>query len=315
MDKQGKPGVTSEVCKFCCASNRFFLSSSIQLPLQASRTASSSVTIPTLPPKPRITRLGLSARTSPHVSPRSGGEDEGNKSPRTNAHSEDKSPRAHVHSEDADPTGCTSPNSERRRVLPPLPPSPRSKPSSSSNSNVSNSSNNISSNSNNSNSNSNNNIAPTIQAPTPSPPGSVWREARAGNQNSNWRSSVTLSATAPLLMGKNSRSAARLAAADVEEEVDASPPDEAKAAEQLYTWGLKGITKGKRPQPVPINTLEFAESVKTVCCGAHHFVLLTSLKRCFTWGKGSHGQLGHGETLTVTEVRLTKCIHISYLHT
>lgn len=65
---------------------------------------------------------------------------------------------------------------------------------------------------------------------------------------------------------------------------------------QLYCWGVKGVASDKTPAPVLLTTLLSGESVVSIACGAHHVIMCTDLHRVWSWGKGTQGQLGHGDT-------------------
>ncbi|CAI8600625.1 unnamed protein product [Vicia faba] len=51
---------------------------------------------------------------------------------------------------------------------------------------------------------------------------------------------------------------------------------------------------GKVPTLVQDKLL--GEFVEEISCGAHHVAVLTSRREVYTWGKGSNGRLGHGDT-------------------
>ncbi|GAU26567.1 hypothetical protein TSUD_266810 [Trifolium subterraneum] len=58
------------------------------------------------------------------------------------------------------------------------------------------------------------------------------------------------------------------------------------------------------------------EFVEEISCGAHHVAVLTSKKELYTWGKGSNGRLGHGDTedkKSPTLVVALKDRHIKYI--
>ena len=69
----------------------------------------------------------------------------------------------------------------------------------------------------------------------------------------------------------------------------------------LYTFGedetgklgLTGSQLDDTSRPQPVTTLEGDKYVK-VSCGARYTVSVTKHGKCYTWGDGSHGQLGHG---------------------
>ncbi len=122
---------------------------------------------------------------------------------------------------------------------------------------------------------------------------------------SSWRSSLTQSATAPLVGTRQFDAEDERdgnAAVDTGDEVADATGDEDPAAnvavevlaaeksgpeqlQQLYTWGITGIGAGKTPTPVRLPSLQMGERVQSVACGAYHCILITSLRRCFSWGK------------------------------
>jgi alpha-tubulin suppressor-like RCC1 family protein len=58
------------------------------------------------------------------------------------------------------------------------------------------------------------------------------------------------------------------------------------------------------------------EFVEEISCGAHHVAVLTSKSELYTWGKGSNGRLGHGDTddkKSPTLVVALKDRHIKYI--
>ncbi|KAJ3434582.1 regulator of chromosome condensation [Anaeramoeba flamelloides] len=69
---------------------------------------------------------------------------------------------------------------------------------------------------------------------------------------------------------------------------------------EVYTWGgglsnfLGHKQNNKRPIPHIIPNFENIDAVK-IACGAQHTVLLTSKGVVYSWGRGSDGQLGHGD--------------------
>ncbi|MCO5557417.1 hypothetical protein L7F22_010981 [Adiantum nelumboides] len=72
------------------------------------------------------------------------------------------------------------------------------------------------------------------------------------------------------------------------------------ASGQVYTMGSSvfgqlgdPLAKGKTPKLVEGKLWE--AFVEEIACGAHHVVALTSKTDIYTWGKGSNGQLGHGD--------------------
>ncbi|KAJ4833003.1 hypothetical protein Tsubulata_001680 [Turnera subulata] len=72
------------------------------------------------------------------------------------------------------------------------------------------------------------------------------------------------------------------------------------ASGHVFTMGatsygqLGNGSDGKVPHLVQDKLV--GEFVEQVFCGAHHVVVLTARSEVFSWGKGSNGQLGHGDT-------------------
>lgn len=57
--------------------------------------------------------------------------------------------------------------------------------------------------------------------------------------------------------------------------------------------GLSGTQLNETRIPQPLPSLKNDKYTK-VACGARHTVALTEYGVCYSWGDGSHGQLGHG---------------------
>ncbi len=72
--------------------------------------------------------------------------------------------------------------------------------------------------------------------------------------------------------------------------------DESAENKQLYMWREKIA-------PVPLTSLRANESVTMVSSGVGHTVFLTDSRRVYTFGNGSHGQLGHGTTASFEQPR------------
>ncbi|PIN24088.1 putative protein, contains RCC1 domain [Handroanthus impetiginosus] len=73
-----------------------------------------------------------------------------------------------------------------------------------------------------------------------------------------------------------------------------------KTSGQVYTMGStvhgqlgSPSTDGKTPTCVRCNITD--SCVEQIACGSHHLAVLTSKGEVFTWGKGTNGQLGHGD--------------------
>ncbi|KAL3570035.1 hypothetical protein D5086_027284 [Populus alba] len=86
---------------------------------------------------------------------------------------------------------------------------------------------------------------------------------------------------------------------------EAKRDEEESKQQQIWSWGAgtEGqLGTGKLedeylPQLLHLPFLSSAESISTLACGGAHVIALTSGGRVFTWGRGTTGQLGHGEML------------------
>ncbi|GAV75320.1 RCC1 domain-containing protein/RCC1_2 domain-containing protein [Cephalotus follicularis] len=75
--------------------------------------------------------------------------------------------------------------------------------------------------------------------------------------------------------------------------------------EEVWSWGAgtegqlgTGRTEDEHsPQLLHLPCLSSAAPLSMLACGGAHVVALTSGGRVLTWGRGTSGQLGHGETL------------------
>lgn len=65
---------------------------------------------------------------------------------------------------------------------------------------------------------------------------------------------------------------------------------------QCYVWGIIGRMVRTVPKPPKLDTLGDL-NVKSVHGGADHFLLLTETGVVFSWGTGTHGALGLGDTM------------------
>ena len=48
--------------------------------------------------------------------------------------------------------------------------------------------------------------------------------------------------------------------------------------------------------------------VKQICCGGQHASALTEASQVYTWGRGTFGRLGHGNTAMVKQPRLIESL-------
>ncbi|KAI3452828.1 hypothetical protein Pfo_009491 [Paulownia fortunei] len=69
---------------------------------------------------------------------------------------------------------------------------------------------------------------------------------------------------------------------------------------QVYTMGStvhgqlgSPVADGKTPTCVGVNITDTC--VEEIACGSYHVAVLTSKAKVYTWGKGTNGQLGHGD--------------------
>lgn len=65
-----------------------------------------------------------------------------------------------------------------------------------------------------------------------------------------------------------------------------------------YSWGLKpSLGAGNIDSNEPLKIDYFSENnirIRDISCGSHHTLVLTEDNKVYSWGKGSEGQLGHG---------------------
>ncbi|KAJ6761042.1 hypothetical protein OIU79_025809 [Salix purpurea] len=86
---------------------------------------------------------------------------------------------------------------------------------------------------------------------------------------------------------------------------EAKRDEEESKQQQIWSWGAgtEGqLGTGKLedeylPQLLHLPFLSSAGSISTLACGGAHAIALTSVGTVFTWGRGTTGQLGHGEML------------------
>ncbi|GJP73551.1 hypothetical protein CLOP_g4251 [Closterium sp. NIES-67] len=60
--------------------------------------------------------------------------------------------------------------------------------------------------------------------------------------------------------------------------------------------GQLGNAQADGHLPALVSGPPLFKQVEQIACGSHHTAALTAASDLFTWGKGSHGQLGHGDT-------------------
>ncbi|CAK7327262.1 unnamed protein product [Dovyalis caffra] len=61
-------------------------------------------------------------------------------------------------------------------------------------------------------------------------------------------------------------------------------------------YGQLGNASSNGKNPCLVQDRLVGEFVEEISCGAYHIAVLTSRSEVFTWGRGSNGQLGHGDT-------------------
>ncbi|KAL9307416.1 putative regulator of chromosome condensation 1/beta-lactamase-inhibitor protein II [Arabidopsis thaliana] len=79
--------------------------------------------------------------------------------------------------------------------------------------------------------------------------------------------------------------------------------------EQVWSWGAGtdgqlGTTKLQDELLPQLLSLTSLPSISMLACGGAHVIALTSGGKVFTWGRGSSGQLGHGDILNITLPKL-----------
>ncbi|KAL2325740.1 hypothetical protein Fmac_024798 [Flemingia macrophylla] len=62
------------------------------------------------------------------------------------------------------------------------------------------------------------------------------------------------------------------------------------------TYGQLGNPMSDGKVPILVRDKLVGEFVEEISCGAHHVAVLTSRSELYTWGRGSNGRLGHGDT-------------------
>ncbi|KAJ9172144.1 hypothetical protein P3X46_015420 [Hevea brasiliensis] len=83
-------------------------------------------------------------------------------------------------------------------------------------------------------------------------------------------------------------------------------PEELKLQQRVWSWGAGTdgqLGTGKLedehlPQVLHLTPLSSAAPISTLACGGAHVIVLSSAGKVLTWGRGTSGQLGHGEMLS-----------------
>lgn len=81
---------------------------------------------------------------------------------------------------------------------------------------------------------------------------------------------------------------------------------------QLYTWGGNsmhqlGLGGGEKKTAIPKRVAAlYGKPVVSVSCGSSHTACLTEMGRVYTWGAGTSGALGHGQTADQITPRLVE---------
>ncbi|CAA7036186.1 unnamed protein product [Microthlaspi erraticum] len=78
--------------------------------------------------------------------------------------------------------------------------------------------------------------------------------------------------------------------------------DEEEEVEQVWSWGAGtdgqlGTAKLEDEHLPQLLSLTSLASISTLACGGAHVIALTSGGKVLSWGRGSSGQLGHGDIL------------------
>ncbi|KAG7598177.1 Regulator of chromosome condensation RCC1 [Arabidopsis suecica] len=79
--------------------------------------------------------------------------------------------------------------------------------------------------------------------------------------------------------------------------------------QQVWSWGAGtdgqlGTAKLQDELLPQLLSLTSLPSISMLACGGAHVIALTSDGKVFTWGRGSSGQLGHGDILNITLPKL-----------
>jgi len=91
----------------------------------------------------------------------------------------------------------------------------------------------------------------------------------------------------------------------------------------LFTWGCNEngqLGQGDRMKkcvPTPVGGMLAKRHVHMMACGYDHALALTTAREVFTWGRNSHGQLGHGvgqpDSLFPMELRVMSGLDIKVM--
>ncbi|CAN1151391.1 Ultraviolet-B receptor UVR8 [Linum perenne] len=85
--------------------------------------------------------------------------------------------------------------------------------------------------------------------------------------------------------------------------------------EEIWSWGAGTdgqLGTGKLedellPQLLRLSSVAAAGPISMLACGGAHVIALTTGGRVLTWGRGTSGQLGHGDTANCLEPKLVNC--------
>ncbi|KAK8956594.1 Ultraviolet-B receptor UVR8 [Platanthera zijinensis] len=88
----------------------------------------------------------------------------------------------------------------------------------------------------------------------------------------------------------------------------------------LWSWGagsdgqLATGTLEDQSLPQPLRSIPSSHPVSHMACGGAHAIALTSNRKVFTWGRGTHGQLGHGDLGSCLKPKLVDFLEGFIIH-
>lgn len=100
------------------------------------------------------------------------------------------------------------------------------------------------------------------------------------------------------------------------EEDQTTIEEDDEVQEQVWSWGAgtDGQLATGRLQdehsPQLIRSLSSYGPIVSLSCGGAHVIALTSVGRVVTWGRGTSGQLGHGEMINNLQPKLVKGLEV-----
>lgn len=66
------------------------------------------------------------------------------------------------------------------------------------------------------------------------------------------------------------------------------------------------------PRPKMVESLQ-GKHVKEIACGSGHSAAITTNGELYTWGQGSHGRLGHGDTANQSKPKQVLYVNVPYV--